>query len=63
MDFMSKLKLVLTICFPTCVGKCRHKAKIREGGSPNAQYTAHVNRDEQGFDRYLAVQGWLDNIL
>ena len=26
-------------------------------------YTANVNRDEQGFDRYLAVQGWLDNIL
>ena len=25
--------------------------------------TANVNRDEQGFDRYLAVQGWLDNIL
>ena len=30
--------------------------------TPN-YHTAHVNRDEQGFDRYLAVQGWLDNIL
>ena len=27
------------------------------------QYTAHVNRDEQGFDRYLAVQGWFNNML
>ena len=27
-----------------------------------SKYTAHVNRDEQGFDRYLAAQGWFDHI-
>ena len=40
---------------------CIWKKKI--GDFLSKQYTAHVNRDEQGFDRYLAVQGWLDNIL
>ena len=28
----------------------------------NFTLTAHVNRDEQGFDRYLAAQGWFDHI-
>ena len=40
-----------------------HSQKLFHRQGKRLQCTAHVNRDEQGFDRYLAVQGWFNNML